>query len=364
MNLLVFTRKVDTKDERAGFFFDWLLEFSKYCQHLIIICQEKGETRGLPDNIEVYSLGKDLGYSKFKQLLRFEMFVVRRLSSVDGVFTHMMPIYALLVGPWCKLYHKKLIHWYTHKSVDWRLRLAGLFVNEFVTASRASFRLQTKKSVKVLGHGIDIKKFTIQSSNSTGRQAQGERRQININERFNILTVGRISPVKNIDLLIKAIEKIQLDEPELRHKVSVQIVGGPGLLSQASYLKDLEEEVKNKNLGEMVRFFGPEPPEAVIDHYRECDLFVNLSETGSVDKAVLEAMACGRLVLSSNEAFQEILPAEFYLAHKDLGLLVQKIKEIYLMPDSEKKKWQNNLRQIVVDNHNLEKLIQKIVNLF
>ena len=100
-----------------------------------------------------------------------------RLPQVDGVFAHMMPIYSVLAGPWCKLFRKKLIQWYTHKSVDFKLKLANIAVDNFATASKESFRLKTKKPVRILGHGIDITHFAPQNEQSqksclAGRQAK------------------------------------------------------------------------------------------------------------------------------------------------------------------------------------------------
>ena len=57
MNLLLLTRKVDTKDERVGFVTDWILELAKNLRQLVIICQEKGDVSGMPKNVEIHSLG-------------------------------------------------------------------------------------------------------------------------------------------------------------------------------------------------------------------------------------------------------------------------------------------------------------------
>jgi len=57
---------------------------------------------------------------------------------------------------------------------------------------------------------------------------------------------------------------------------------------------------------------------------KHADIFINLSDTGSIDKAVLEAMASGCLVLTSNEAFTNILKPQ-YLTQKDPARLAEKI---------------------------------------
>ena len=62
MTLLFITRKIDIKDSRAGFVSEWVIEFAKHLDKLIIVCQEKGDTSGLPDNVAVHSFGKNKGY--------------------------------------------------------------------------------------------------------------------------------------------------------------------------------------------------------------------------------------------------------------------------------------------------------------
>ncbi len=351
MVLLFLTRKIDNLDERASFVTDWLFEFAQQVEKLIIICQELGDVSGLPENVEIHSLGKEKGKNKLFQFFTFYFLLFSYLSKIDGVFAHMMPIYSVLAGPWCKIYGKKLVQWYVHKKVPLMLHLANLWVDEFVTASAESFRMRTKKKVNIFGHGIKISKLKTQLTEHK-------------NGKYIILSVGRISPVKNIDLLVKAAEYIKLNGPELREKTLIQIIGGPALVADATYLKELEREVHEKKLDEIVDFLGPLPQSEVIPYYQNCDLFINLSETGSIDKAVLEAMASGKIVMTSNEAFKNILPPKLFLEKNDVKMLAEKIKEIYFMNESEKGELGKKMNEIVAENHNLEKLVRKIIKLF
>jgi glycosyltransferase involved in cell wall biosynthesis len=83
-----------------------------------------------------------------------------------------------------------------------------------------------------------------------------------------------------------------------------------------------------------------------------------------LDKAVLEAMASGALVLTSNEAFSKILPADLLVEKNQPEILAQKILQIYSLDQEKKSALKNNLRQIVVENHNLDKLVEKIIEQF
>jgi len=353
MKLLMLTRKIDNKDERVGFVTDWILELAKNLDLLIIICQEKGDISNIPDNIEIHSLGKEKNKSKFLQFVNCQLLIVKCLSRVDGVFSHMAAQFAVVTGLWCKLYNKKLVHWHVHRSVNKYLKLSRLFVNEYITANKESFRMKTRKKVNIFGHGINISKHKTQLTINK-----------NANNKFIILSVGRISPSKNIDVIISAIEKIYLNEPELRDKILLQIIGGPGLRAQEKYYLELIKDVKEKGLNNIIDFVGPLPRSEVLPYYQNCDLFINLSDTGSVDKVVLEAMAFEKLVLTSNEAFKNMLPEQLFCLTNNADLLVEKIKKLYNLSKDEKIKLQKDLRQEVVDNHNLELLIAKIIKLY
>ncbi|OIO17737.1 hypothetical protein AUJ29_00960 [Candidatus Kuenenbacteria bacterium CG1_02_38_13] len=348
MTLLFITRKVDKNDSRAGFVYYWLKKFAKKLDKLIVICQEKEKSQELPENVEIYSFGKEMRYGRLRQFLVFGFLLWKNIRRVDGVFSHMMPIYSIFAGPFCKIFKKKLVQWYTHKTVDWRLRLADIFIDEFVTASKMSLRLQTKKMVNVFGHGIEVDRFVPIS------------RKIS-NSKFKILTVGRIAPTKDIESMIKAVYELK---EEGITDAKLTIVGDIGLASHQAHLGNLKNMVRNMNLDKQVVFTGPVPYTQVSQFYQRANLFINLSDTGSLDKAVLQAMACECLVLTSNEAFEKILSAEFIVKKDEPNELSEKIKWSMNLAAEEKERIGKELRREVVENHNLDKLADRIIDVY
>ena len=345
MILLIITRIADKNSSNAGFIYNWVKKIGETVDKLIVICQETGDYSGLPKNIEINSLGKETGAGKLKQLIRFKLLLLKLVPKVDGVFSHMMPIYSIIAGPFCKIYHKKLIQWYMHKTTDWKLKLANLFVSEFATASPESFRLKTKKKINILGHGIDTELF----------------KPLNYKlptTNYKLISIGRISPSKDYESIIKAIYDLK------NNNIRLTIIGGIGLQNQQIYFDQLKAMVKNMKLENQVDFLGPIANAKIPPYLQESDLFINLSDTGSLDKAVLEAMACECLVLTSNEAFGDILPLVLKTAKDNPKMLAEKIKRIINLPQDEKDRLRKRLRQEVVDNHNLDNLAKKIVKLY
>ncbi len=352
MNILFLTRKIDSDDDAASFVSDWIREFSAQLDggKLIVVCQEMGRVPALGENVEFYSLGKERGYGKLRQSLLFQKHLLLNIGRVQGVFAHMIQHYSLMAGPWCFLFRKRLFQWYAHKDVNILLRLSTLFVDGFVSPSQESFRLLTKRPVHIFGHGINIDQFTPLKVPDVS------------NSSPKILTVGRISPVKNIDKMLAAIP--YLIKNPVFEKVCFQIIGSPGLPSQREYLERVQQWVHEMNLDHFVSFLGPMPNRDTIFYYQHAGIFINLSETGSLDKVVLEAMSCGTIVLTSNEAFRSIVPSELFLDSTDSKHVAEKIDELYKLSAGARNHLGEQLRQIVVKNHSLKHTVGSILALY
>jgi len=381
MNLLITTQKVDKDDDLLGFFHSWIAEFARHYKKVTVICLEK-HAYDLPDNVRVLSLGKKEKVSgiryqvsgRARYVWRFYKYIWKYRHQYDRVFVHMNPEYLLLGGLLWRSWGKGTGLWYTHKSVTLRLRLAEKLVNVIFTASQESFRLKSKK-VKVVGHGITVGKF--QNSNS--------KLQTNKDE-FRIVTIGRISPIKDYETLINAVEI--LVRPWRSHQkkganirgfdrndigetlevspggsLKVEIVGGAPMREQEEYLEKLKRMVEEKDLGEVIQFTGPVPNTKIVQHLQVADLFVHTSKTGSLDKVVLEAVAAGVPVASSNDSSRQLLDQ-----YQDLLLfqegnpqdLADKIKKIQAYTPEEIEPISQDLQRLVKEKHGLEKLIEKI----
>lgn len=351
MNLLVITQKVDLEDSNLGFFHCWLEKFAQKLDKLYVICLWQGKYN-LPQNTIVYSMGKERGYSKLSQLFRLQKFLLRHLKEVDGVFIHMCPIYAVASYPLVKIFRKKMILWYVHKSVNPTLKLAEKCVDKILTASPESCRLKNRKKIEVLGHGIDNKLFKPLFSNPEPR----------IPNTFKILFAGRVAPIKDLETLIKAID-ILVNQRSIKN-IEVKIIGELVDNYGKKYFEKLKNLVQENKLGNYIQFLGGVPHREIVSFYRQSDIFVNLSPTGGMDKAVLEAMACGIPVLVCNKTFEKDL-AKF----KDILIFQEKTpqdlaKKILSIKEINRAEVSNYLKDQVVKRHNLDNLISKIVDVF
>ncbi len=337
MTLLIVTQKVDKNDDILGFFHDWLKEFAGKVEKLTVICLYKGEY-DLPGNVRVFSLGKESGISRLKYIFNFYKYILKFRNEYDSVFVHMNTEYIILGSFIWKILNKKIGLWYAHGAVAWKLKLAEALSNIIFSSSPSGFRYQSKKIV-FTGQGIDTDLFYPSESS-------------NMNSLIRIISVGRISSIKHYERIIEAAE--YLKQQNINFKIS--IVGKPILAKDEVYFEELKRLVIYKNLQNNINFVGSIPYFKTPEYYRNNDIFVNVSGTGSLDKAVLEAMACNLVVLTSNEAFKDILPVKYFLSKDPKEIAESIINSV----NSDKVL----LRDFVATSHSLSGLIRNIINGF
>lgn len=350
MNLLIFNLKTDADDSILGFTTDWINALATRCSRIVVITMTVGRL-AVAENVAVYSVGKEKGYSEprraveFYRLLRY----VLRQESIDVCFAHMMPLFAVLGWPLLKMKGIPILLWYAHSHVSSLLRLATVLVDRVVAPSSNCFRIDTPKFHSV-GHGIEVERFS---------PAQTLREQ---RKRFVLLTVGRISPIKRLEIVLEAIILLPSD---LKQCLEMRFLGAPLTSACNNYLCRLKEKVEDMRLSGIVRFQPAIAFHKVHEAYQGADVFINSSDTDSIDKTVLEAMSCGVPVVTSNSAFKGVLGADlaetWLIAKEDPAVLAQRIALLVQMDQGERLKLGRRLRQIVKKNHSLSALAERVI---
>lgn len=284
MRLLILTQKVDANDPNLGFFHRWIEEFARQCESVIVICLYEGRYQ-LPKNVRILSLGKESGVSRMKYLRRFFTYIWKERENYDAVFAHMNQVYVLLGGFIWRMLSKKTSLWYAHGSVSSSLRWAEKCVDIIFTSTPEGFRLKSKK-IHIVGQGIDQSLFAIPKK---------EKHQ----DTFKIISVGRIGPVKHLEVLIRALPLVMQTIPQ----AELHLYGSPQTSGEKEYLRELETLVTQEGLGGKVHFDGPVVYSDLPGVLADADVFAQASQTGSLDKAVLEALAADIPAVSTNEAF-------------------------------------------------------------
>lgn len=359
MRLLVITQMADRGDSDLGFFHAWLEKLSYAADKLLVICLQKGDYQ-LPSNTQVWSLGKERQpVATIVYVWRFWRLLWRLRGQYDAVLVHMNPEYAILGAvPWRLFGRKKVLLWYVHKAVNWRLWLAEKLVTKIFTASPESFRLPSKK-LEVVGHGIEVERFASALRPPADSQ------------RIKFLSVGRISPVKDYATLIKGV-----GEAAVGLIKQYDIVGEPISEPDKGYMEQLKKissllnaAVDDKGLQKVLLSFSSAKHDDMPAVYRSHDLFLHASRTGSTDKVVLEALAAGLAVITSSEAFASLAQGELKNVlltfpagnHQELAKTIEKIcRRDILISNSPAPLG----REYVKKYHNLDTLIARLVGYF
>ena len=165
-----------------------------------------------------------------------------------------------------------------------------------------------------------------------------------------LISVGRIAFIKNYEPLIEAIKIIKDDGIN----VSLTIIGEPTMSADFKYQDKLKKMVKDMEIEERIKFVGKITNNNLPNYYKKNKVYVNLSHTGSLDKTILEAMASGCVVLSSNDSAKKFLPSELIIKFENPNDLAEQIKKAI--------RWDvgDELRDYVVKNHSLPELVESI----
>jgi glycosyltransferase involved in cell wall biosynthesis len=348
LELLVFNLRTDVADTALGFTTGWVNALARRVDHVSVITMLAGELAVEP-NVTVRSLGKERGLSEprrvaefYRQLRR----VMRERPRIDVCFSHMNPKFSLLFAPVARARGIPQLLWYAHGSVPPSLRAAERVVDRCVTATPASFTLPSRK-LAVIGHGIDTSLFRLPAAPPPGY-------------RRTAISIGRISARKQLDEMLEALAIARARGIDLK----LELTGEPLTGSDVDYERSLRRRAGEPDLRGSVSFEGPVPFGEVAGRYHRGGLFINLSETRSMDKAILEAMASGCVPISRNQSFRE-LAAEHGLERLVPGPgaegLAQALREAVTLAGPERDELVARLRAIVLRGHALDSLSDELV---
>lgn len=339
MRLLIVTQTVDRNDPILGFFHRWIEGFARECESVEVICLKKGEY-DLPPNVTVTSLGKESGGSRWRYVARFVREIVEKRDRYDAVFVHMNPEYVVLGGLLFRLMGKQIGLWYTHGSVTSALQVATQLSHVIFTASPESFRIPSKK-LQIVGHGITI--------------PSAIKSEYELHRPLELITVGRISRSKRLDLILAALGSLR----ERGLDASLTIVGNAQDEDGRTFENELRDAVATESL--KVTFAGPMPHGEVAESLQAADIFVSASETGGLDKALLEGLAVGLPVVTSSRAARSALESfGDTIAEPSGEAIAARIEDLIGLVTDERHRQGSLGREYVLREHSLDALIPRI----
>lgn len=157
--------------------------------------------------------------------------------------------------------------------------MAAEFVEQGVSAER----------VHQIPNGVDVEHFRP----ATAAERAQLRRKLALTDGFVAVYTGRLVTYKGLPALLRAWRSLQQNG-----LTATLVLVGEGGADIHACERELREFVRDSNLATSVRFAGPVPD--VADYLRAADCFVFPTMDEAFGLSLVEAMACGLPVVSTN----------------------------------------------------------------
>lgn len=202
---------------------------------------------------------------------------------------HTLPI---LHNPTTKIV--SVIHDFSYRGYKELFMYASLFMSDTLVGVSNSTFLQIvkrvpwkKKNTFMIYEGVDTSKY----KKSNDRSIDAVRRRFGIPDRF-FLSVGTLDPRKNLETMLKAVSLLLVENPNINAKYVLVGRCAKGYEYIYKYASTL--------LKERVLFLGRLSDDTVVDLYSAASALLYVSLQEGFGLPVLEALACGCPVITSN----------------------------------------------------------------
>lgn len=291
--LVVFTLAIDEEDPYLAFVVDWIKELrARHSGRLIVIATNVG----LHDRIggvEIIALRRSRREPRIFAGIRFINVCLRLLfkESIKACFYHMSPQYYVLSSPFLFNVSKRYL-WYAHNKKNIWLKCIQFMSPRIITSHPTAYPGSIHRDrFHVIGQFISCSFINIRTD-FRGKVVLG--------------SIGRISPVKRIDLMISTVSYLVQSN---FGGVSLCLYGGTVTEADVKYKDELKQHWGYTGLSEVVSFKGPFNYRDRSEILSQIDVFLSCCQSG-MDKAPLEAMAAGLPTFFMNCRYASFLSAD------------------------------------------------------
>ena len=243
---------------------------------------------------------------------------------------------------------------YTKKAMSWgnkHWRIRSYLANFIITINEEmKDYFPNKKNQELIPLGVDTAYYNPNLFSKEIVQGEGT---------FNLITVANLVPVKGIEVLLKAIKRLQ------DKTIQLSVLGD----NNSEYGRYLKSVCTQLGIEEQVVFLGKKPD--VRPFLANADLYViptlNKGRKEGMPMALVEAMSMGVMVLGSNisginfvlKDFKELL----FEAENEYEL-AEAINNVRVLKNKNKNLEGEKLRSYVVKNFNYDIFIKKHQELY
>ena len=171
---------------------------------------------------------------------------------------------------------------------------------------------------------------------------------------LRLTTIGRISPVKNIDLMLRAFAGLRARKPGLA--CSLTIIGEAQSERDRNYVDACRTLATALGVHDVVAWLPPVPFDKVNTAYHRGDIFLSANDNG-LDKAILEAMASGLPVIAMHPALKAPLGQFYVESEAGFG---EALISLASLDHEARREIGSRLRRYVESKHSLSQLGRRI----
>lgn len=210
------------------------------------------------------------------------------------------------------------------------------------------------KELKCLGMKSDL--FTY-IDNGVPEPGPDSRTKRSFDPPRTFLYVGRLSRRKRVDLMLRAVYRLKLNDCDTQ----LHIVG------DGSERRALSTLTHRLNITDRVFFYGRIDPQNVQRHFDRHTFFILASRDEGQPNALLEAMACGMpVVVTASGGAEYIIDGTMGIVcpPEDPNALVVAMSRLLAMPSERLALMGNRAQQFVLSQHDLRRVARLYLDLF
>jgi glycosyltransferase involved in cell wall biosynthesis len=354
VRIVFLTQVIDADHPALAQSVDLVRALAERCDEVVVVCDRVGR-HDLPRSVRFRPFASRTRVGRAARFARAVATETAVGRSRTAVLAHMVPLYLLLAAPFARRRGAPLLLWYTHWHASRSLRLATRLADAVLSVERRTFPLETPKLV-VTGHAIDVDAF----------RPSEQRSELAATRPLRVLAVGRTARWKGYETLLEGVRLA------LARGVAAELeIRGPSMTpDERRHRAELEATVEaTVELHDLVRIEGPVGRERLPGLLAAAHVLVSPTQPErreAVDKAVLEAAACGLPVISSNPALDGLLdglPLQLRFPPRDAAALAGLLAAFEgAAPDL--RQWVGaELRRRVEAGHSLDSWADQVVSL-
>ena len=338
--LIIYNLETDLDSHVLAAAHDWVESFANQAAEVVVYSTHVG-TYSLAKNVVVNEIGGGSPRKKVIAILRLLRSAIKEIPNRKdiSVFHHMSTRSLLITGLIYRSMGVKQGLWYSHSKKSISLKISHFFANEIFTSTSNAIPISSSK-INYVGHGIKTERFTNGLSNS----------QLS---RSGVVAVGRVVPIKRLELLIDAVFNSGIQEFRITCL-------GP-FEEEDAYPQRLKVMAKTKKVDLVLKGAIPyaDIPALLINFD-----FVFTGTPSSVDKAVIEGALSGCFVISSEKQALKLTGMDKVfeaLGSRDIPTLEVQLLTLSGLPATEKELLRSKLSARARELNDLDRTTLEIL---